>query len=113
MRGIKSKLKRKLKAGQVEELCGLILKSGKVISIPNAHPEKEKAFAIPVKAMDENLDQLHGTWHTHPGSDSHLSQDDYFGFAQWPGLIHHIVGTDGVRAYVADETGIVKELPCR
>jgi proteasome lid subunit RPN8/RPN11 len=52
---------------------------------------------------------LAGTWHTHPGKEAALSQDDYLGFANWPELTHYIVGTDGVRAYrVVD--GIIQEI---
>lgn len=109
MRAIVSKLKRKLRANDTEERCGLVLKDGSVFQVPNVHPEPTRGFAIPGADLLENEEQLAGTWHTHPASSSILSQDDYRGFSQWPDCIHYIVGQDGVRAYRVND-GVIQEV---
>lgn len=105
-------LKDKLLPDDINERCGLILSDGTIIEVPNKHPHRTKAFMIGVKDMHEAGDALIATWHTHPGQTSALSQDDYLGFTAWPHLLHYIVGTDGVRCYKADSTGVISEVPC-
>lgn len=102
-------LKRKLEEGATLERCGIVLKSGRVLDAENVHENPAKGFMIDPKFLRKHLNSMAGTWHTHPGQSSQLSQDDYLGFAQWPGYTHYIIGTDGVRAYVADEEGMVSE----
>lgn len=106
MRAIASRFK----PGAPTEICGLVLRSGRVIEVPNAHPEPEKGFAISANEMHRYRRSVAGTWHTHPHQPAALSQDDYVGFSQWPGLTHFIVGTDGVRAYRAGENGVIEEV---
>lgn len=108
MRDTIRKLSRKLKPADTQEKCGLVLTDGRVIETPNNHPNPENGFMIPAKLMIKQGEKLAGTWHTHPGKTSHLSQEDYRGFNQWPHLIHYIVGTDGVRAYRVEEGMIVE-----
>lgn len=110
MPGIASKLKPLLKPEDTAERCGLILPRNKVVEVQNAHPHPDKGFMIPVKELHGK--KVVGTWHTHPGQSATLSQDDYLGFSNWPGLLHYIVGTDGVRCYVADDNGIIEERQC-
>ena len=109
MRAIRSKLTKLFAEGATNERCGLVLKRGKLVEVHNAHPNPDKGFVISAGAMHEHGDKVIGTWHTHPDASAALSQDDYHGFTNWPGLIHYIVGTDGVRAYKADADGIISE----
>lgn len=74
------------------ELCGLVLNDGTVIQLPNIHEEPVKGFHIDPQALLDHLEQAVGTWHTHPGRDPNLSEEDMAGFRQWPSLEHHIVG---------------------
>lgn len=99
MPAIVSTLKRKLKPTDSEERCGVVLRSGKVLQCENTHPEPAKGFRINAVELLKHEDDLVGTWHTHPGQTAVLSEEDYFGFRQWPDLTHYIVGTNGVRAY--------------
>jgi len=110
MRAIVSKLKRKLKATDTEERCGLILKDGTVFQTPNVHENPVLGFRIPGEVLLANEAKMIGTWHTHPGKTSVFSQEDYFGFLNWPDLTHYIVGTDGVRAYRTDDGVIIREV---
>lgn len=91
------------------ELCGAVLSDGRLVELPNEHAHPEVGFMISGKALDKLGSKLVGTWHTHPTTSAHLSQEDYLGFASWPGLIHYIAGTDGVRAYTSDDSGLVWE----
>lgn len=109
MRDIIRKLKRKLKPADVEERCGLILKTGKVFQVENIHSNPSRGFMVSGEDLYRYEDLLIGTWHTHPGMTASLSQEDYAGFGQWPDLLHFIVGTDGVRAYKVDD-GFVQEV---
>lgn len=104
MRAIVRKLTKKLKPDDAAERCGLILQSGKVIEAKNLHPKPDNGFILDCKALLEHEDKLVGTWHTHVGGrPSQLSQEDYLGFRQWPGLTHYIVAHDGVRAYRVED----------
>lgn len=108
MRAIRSKLKRKLKAADTEERCGLILKGGKVIDVPNLHADPTQGFRIDGAVMLEHEEKLVGTWHTHPKTPALLSQEDYTGFLNWPDLTHYIIGQDTIRAYKV-EHGVIRE----
>lgn len=111
MPAIVSKLKRKLKAGDTEERCGLILEGGKIITAPNIHPEPTNGFMIDPSALLLNEQKMIGTWHTHPNGQSVLSAADHQGFRQWPNLTHYVIGEDGVRAYEVED-GLVLEVSC-
>ena len=110
MLDIARKLKNKLLPEDTLERCGVVYTSKLVRELDNHHPDPARGFKISVKDLKKAGKKLAGTWHTHPGASSLLSQEDYVGFSQWPELTHYIIGTDGVRAYKADPFGIVKEV---
>jgi proteasome lid subunit RPN8/RPN11 len=97
------KLKRKLKAGDKVERCGLVLKNGRTFTVANQHPNPAVGFVISARDMKKHFNELAGIWHTHPLSSSHLSQDDWYGICNWPGITHYIIGRDGVRSYHTDD----------
>jgi proteasome lid subunit RPN8/RPN11 len=75
------------------EICGVITSSGDVVQLPNVHTEPVKGFHIePVSFLAFVQAGAVATWHTHPGRDPNLSEEDMQGFSQWPALTHHIVG---------------------
>ena len=96
-------LKKKLRAGDVAERCGLVLKNGRLIETENTHEDPIKGFRIDARELLKHEDNLAGTWHTHPGMSANLSNEDRKGFLQWPHLTHYIIGTDGVRSYVVED----------
>lgn len=109
MADISPKLRLKLQADDHEERCGLVLRSGRIIETINRHPQPALGFVIPGKDLLKYQKTVVGTWHTHPrGQTSHLSQEDWLGFSQWPHLTHHVIGADGVRSYVVED-GMVME----
>ena len=74
------------------ERCGVVTATGELVEIPNTHPEPQHGFFMcPISLLRVAADAV-ATWHTHPGSDPNLSDEDYAGFMQWPQLQHHIVG---------------------
>lgn len=103
-------LKRKLVEGETAERCGLVLKSGRVMEGDNVHQTPERGFIIETKFARRHMKNMVGTWHTHPNQKSVLSEEDYIGFGQWPGYTHYVIGTDGVRGYVAGEDGLIEEV---
>jgi proteasome lid subunit RPN8/RPN11 len=74
------------------ETCGLILEDGAFVTVDNIHPEPVKGFVMDPKGLLQHVEQAVATWHTHPGRDPNLSQEDMAGFRQWPRLTHHIFG---------------------
>lgn len=99
-----------LNAG-ADELCGVILADGDVMQLPNIHLEPKAGFHLEPAAFLEQLELgAIGTWHTHPGADANLSQEDMNGFRQWPQLDHYIVGLRDGEPFVekfAVKAGIV------
>lgn len=93
-------------ADDTEERCGLILKGDKVVECDNIAEDKTRGFEIDPQALIDNEEDLIGTWHTHPGEGSNLSEKDYLGFLMWPKLKHYIISMDSVSAYVVKD-GIV------
>jgi proteasome lid subunit RPN8/RPN11 len=92
------------------ERCGLLLTSGEVLETPNVAEDPELGFEIPVEMLLEKLPDLEGTWHTHPGLSSNLSQADFTGFSAWPELDHYIVGNDGTRLYRVEAPGVILQV---
>lgn len=96
------------------ERCGVVLKDGSWLEISNVHPEPEKGFHMDPTSFVAALEAgAVATWHTHPGKDPNLSEEDMIGFRQWPQLKHYIVGIrDGVQTVAAFEIkdGVVVNL---
>lgn len=89
-------LRKKLCDGP--ERVGFILKTGKIVEVKNVCHEAINGFEVSGEDLIKHQDAV-ATWHTHPGQDSNLSTNDWYGFRNWPEWIHLIVGTDGVSAY--------------
>lgn len=94
------------------ELCGVILADGDIMQLPNIHEEPVKGFHMDPAAFLEQIEAgAVATWHTHPGRDPNLSEEDMGGFRQWPNLVHHIVGIrdgePGVHSFRVIEDGVV------
>lgn len=81
-----------LVAGAAER-CGLIGADGEVIEVANVHAEPESGFHMePICFLAAVNEGAVATWHTHPGQDPNLSEEDMVGFLAWPSLEHHILG---------------------
>lgn len=75
------------------ELCGIVTADGDVAQLPNIHADPLRGFHIePAAFLDALKAGAVATWHTHPGKDPNLSEEDMAGFRQWPQLVHHILG---------------------
>jgi proteasome lid subunit RPN8/RPN11 len=46
------------------------------------------------------------TWHTHPNMSSDMSEDDYQMFLNYPDMVHYVIGSDGVNAFIVED-GVV------
>jgi proteasome lid subunit RPN8/RPN11 len=99
MKEIVSNLKKLYDPDCKVELCGVVLINDEIMAVTNTHSAPEKGFIIPAVFMVEHEEHIFATWHTQPDSTSNLSEEDYFGFLQWPQLHHFIVGVDGVRCF--------------
>jgi proteasome lid subunit RPN8/RPN11 len=76
-----------------EERCGLIGAAGEVIEVANIHAEPANGFHMePICFLAAVKAGAVATWHTHPGKDPNLSEEDRVGFLAWPSLQHHILG---------------------
>ena len=75
-----------------EERCGLILKDGSIVEIENVAEDKVNSYRMNPVGVLPFVDDLAGTWHTHPEGDPNLSGEDYSGFLAWPELEHSIIG---------------------
>ena len=107
MAGIKSKLKKLYNREDLSERCGIVRTNGDIVEVDNIHSQPDKGFVIPSEVMI--TEGVWGTWHTHPDQTSNLSQEDQFGFMQWPDLHHFVVGVDGVREFAVQD-GILVEV---
>lgn len=82
------------------ERCGIILRSGEVVELDNIHSEPTEGFRLRGQDILRLEDpSTVGTWHTHPGQGSNLSQNDFNAFNAWPRLVHYIIGNDGITKY--------------
>lgn len=68
------------------------MKDGAVIELTNVHSNPIQGFRMDPSDIVLHFSDATATWHTHPGADPNLSEEDYAGFLQWPELIHHIAG---------------------
>lgn len=92
-----------LKPDNTAERCGLILKDGRIIEIPNIAPDPEQGFYMDSTMVLPYLEaeEISGTWHTHPHTDPTLSSEDHNTFMAWPNIQHFIIGfRDGAVAVV-------------
>lgn len=94
MPDITSKLIEQLTEAGSEERCGVISREGEVLQLTNMHDTPAEGFRF--SAEDALLwlasGEADATWHTHPGEDPNLSEQDYAGFLQWPNMNHWVVG---------------------
>lgn len=81
------------------ERCGFILDDGSVVEVDNVASDPNLGFDIEVEDLLTFEHRAVASWHTHPGSDSNLSEADASGFLNWPSLQHYIIGSDGIRCY--------------
>jgi len=89
------------------ERCGVILDDGTLVEVQNVFTNPEVGFEISVDDMLRFETSLVATFHTHPGQDSNLSNDDFVGFQSWPNLKHIVVGNDGLSVYAVTTEGKV------
>ncbi len=96
------------------EQCGLITSKGQLLFCTNIHENPLGGYRMDPEQALAALQghEIFATFHTHPGADCNLSQEDYAGFTLWPDLIHFIVGTDGVKRYWFDD-GILMQEVCK
>jgi proteasome lid subunit RPN8/RPN11 len=80
------------------ERCGFIV-AGEVIEVPNICAQPAEGFQMRGEDILRYAEHAEAMWHTHPGAPSNLSVDDYTAFLNWPGLLHYVVGSDGVRCF--------------
>lgn len=75
------------------ERCGVIMADGELVEIENIHEAPANGFHMEPGSFLAAVELgAVATWHTHPGKDPNLSEEDMLGFMQWPDLIHHIIG---------------------
>lgn len=95
-----------------EERCGVVRPDGTIWQIANIHRNPVKGFVMEPKSFLAEIEAgATETWHTHPGRDPNLSEEDLTGFRAWPSLTHHIIGVrDGeicMMTFKVIEDGIV------
>ena len=117
MSDTKSKLLEKLSDALtpgLPERCGLVGPRGGILEIENIHTDPVAGFHMEPKAFLTGIETgATATWHTHPGKDPNLSEEDMNGFRQWPMLKHYIVGVrDGEPCVVcfAVENGVMMKV---
>lgn len=74
------------------ERCGIVTLDGEIVELSNVHEKPEIGFRMSASEILTHFSDAAATWHTHPGADPNLSEEDYAGFSQWPQLEHHIAG---------------------
>ncbi len=99
-------LKDKLTEGP--ERVGFILANGDVVEVENVCSEPMNGFEVSGEDLIKHQDAI-GSWHTHPGQNSNLSTNDWYGFRSWSEWTHFIVGTDGVQSYRVDEGRVLED----
>jgi proteasome lid subunit RPN8/RPN11 len=105
-------LENLLQPSDTVERCGLILKDGTILELVNVHDTPERGYRMDPTAALPHLENLTGTWHTHPDSDPNLSEEDYAGFLAWPDLEHYIIGRRNgqlaVSKYIVEEGMVIE-----
>jgi len=85
-----------------KERCGVVLKNGDVVELPNKHPEPERNFMIMADDIEPYLEELSALWHTHCDGSYNLSMNDYQLFVSKPELDQFIISDRGVALYRVD-----------
>ena len=81
------------------ERCGLVLKKGETVELPNVHEDPTHNFEIDSADAEPFLSDLAGLWHTHCSDDYNLSVMDYEAFLEHPTLTHLVISRVGVASY--------------
>lgn len=81
------------------ERGGIVTKLG-LVELKNVCEDPINGFELSYEDLDK-LDEINtlATFHTHPGSSSNLSHEDYESFMSYPRLTHYIIGEDGISTY--------------
>ena len=79
------------------EICGVITKEGKIEQRENQAEDPTNQFEF----LEQDLEGVLGTWHTHPVTPSNLSIPDYYFFLSRANLVHFIVSYDHVSCYIS------------
>lgn len=83
------------------ERCGIVRPDGSMHELANISGEPLCGFIMdPATFLAEIESGAVETWHTHPGRDPALSEEDAVGFIAWPQLTHHIIGIREGRPHV-------------
>ena len=90
-----------------KERCGLILDGDRIIELENVAEDPVKDFSTRPEDVAQYIDEAWATWHTHPGGDSQLTNEDYHTFAAFKDFNHFIVGADKVSRYVEKDGAIL------
>lgn len=94
------------------ERVGFILKDSKVIECVNIALDSEYVFMIQSQDIFLAVTQGVASWHTHPGRPSQFSPEDALAFANYPDMVHYILGDDGVSAYKVEDNGDIRKISC-
>lgn len=82
-----------------KERVGFILTTGEVVEVENKCSDKENGFEVSGADLLKYISHVKSSWHTHPNATSQMSENDDFGFRNYPEWTHFIVGSDGVTEY--------------
>lgn len=89
------------------ERCGLVLKDGTTVELPNVHEDPQRGFRIAPEEILKYEPQTAATWHTHPHTGPNLSLADYRCFLNWPELFHYVVGHGKVWCYYVEQNRVL------
>ena len=95
------------------ERCGIITHDDEVLELSNVAAEPSVGFRFDPWDIATQFPFAKATWHTHPGTDPNLSEEDYAGFSQWPELLHGIVGLrkgEATTLWFGTEDGVLVQL---
>lgn len=84
------------------ERCGLILKNGAILELPNVHEDPQNGFRVDPAEILKHEAETAATWHTHPSGNANLSMEDYHCFLAWPELFHYVVSRVKVNCYFTE-----------
>ncbi len=92
-----------------KERVGFVLDDSTIIEVENICADPEEGFEVRGEDLLRYIDDAVATWHTHPGETSNLSYGDHHSFLNYPDLLHHIIGTDGVTTYAVRNGKVIRE----